>query len=325
MADFDTLSRVSIVIPVRNDARRLERCLRAIRRGSHPKEWTEVVVADNGSSDDSGEVARRMGAKVLSLPRLTVAALRNRGVAEACGEIIAFIDADHEIGADWVTLAVDLFRDPEVGAVGAPYTSPPEPTWVQSTYDLLRDHRPGAREVAWLGSGNLAIRRALFESIGGFDERMTTCEDVDLCARLRARGGRIVSDSRLRSVHYGDPATLRAVFRSELWRGQDNLRVTLRSRPSLRDLPSVVLPIVSSTCVLLLLVGALLGEPWYFGLGAAGAAGVVVLRALRMALNGSGPGTPTLGRIAAVAAVYEAARAGALVLRVRHRRASRNS
>ena len=60
----------TFIIPVRNDARRLERCLASILVNDYPRELVQVVVADNGSSDESVEVARRIGADVLVLPGL---------------------------------------------------------------------------------------------------------------------------------------------------------------------------------------------------------------------------------------------------------------
>ena len=92
---------------------------------------------------------------------------------------------------------------------------------MQRAYDGFRRRSSGRREVDWLGSGNLAVSRSAFEAVHGFDVTLTTCEDVDLCRRLRERGYRIVSDSRLRSVHLGDPRSLKALFVSELWRGRE--------------------------------------------------------------------------------------------------------
>ena len=60
--------------------------------------------------------------------------------------------------------------------------------------------------------------------------------------RIHAAGFRIVSNADLKNVHYGDPDTLRAVFNGELWRGRDNLRVSLKAL-TLRGLPSVLIPI----------------------------------------------------------------------------------
>src|SRR5215217_5553243 len=99
---------VSFVVPVRDDALRLRRCLASIARNQYPD--LEVVVADNGSRDGSAGVAREAGARVLALPGLKVAELRNRAAGAAQGEVLAFIDADHEIDPAWAAHAVDVLR-----------------------------------------------------------------------------------------------------------------------------------------------------------------------------------------------------------------------
>ena len=141
----------------------------------------------------------------------------------------------------------------------------------------------GVLQVDWLGSGSLAVWREVFEKVGGFDSRLETCEDVDFCQRLRRNGYGLWSDDRLRSVHLGDPRTLRALFFGELWRGRDNLKVSLRGPLTPRALPSVLIPL---TILLLLTVGAgqpvracrAAGECWSLAL-----AGPLLLTSLRAA------------------------------------------
>ena len=86
------MTTLTFIVPVRNDAARLARCLAAITRTAGP--LTDIVVVDNGSTDESAAVARRAGAQVLVVPDASVAALRNRGAATATGEVLAFVDAD---------------------------------------------------------------------------------------------------------------------------------------------------------------------------------------------------------------------------------------
>src|SRR5205814_5569345 len=100
--------------------------------------------------------------------------------------------------------------------------------------------------------------RSPFEAVGAFDVSLETCEDVDLCNRLRAAGYRIVSDSRLRNIHHGDPRTLWDLFEGEIWRGRDNLRVSLRGPFTWRALPGVLIPVVN----LIMIPAALLGAFW---------------------------------------------------------------
>jgi GT2 family glycosyltransferase len=317
--------RVSFVVPVRNDPVRLKNCLTTIAACAYPRELVDVVVADNGSIDDTPAVAAAAGAQVLSLPGIAVGEMRNRAARAAQGDVLAFVDADHELGPEWIRSAVSTLQLPGVSAAGAPYLQPPNATWVQRCYDSFRDHSEGVFDTPWLGSGNLAIWRQAFLDAGGFDTTLETCEDVDLCQRLRRQGHTLKSDSGMRSVHMGDPKTLRAIFWGELWRGRDNLRVSFRGPLAPRDVPSVVIPVLT-LLLLTVALGALLALPWsgFAGvavvvLGAlAGCAALSGLRAMRMLGRLRGGGPLDIVRAWLVAVAYDLGRALSLVIRVRH-------
>jgi GT2 family glycosyltransferase len=316
------MTKVSFVIPVRDDAARLARCLERIRSNRARGVAIEAVVVDNGSRDRSAAVARAAGAIVIEAPGVPVAVMRNRGAARAGGDVVAFVDADHEIESSWARHAIAALTDARVGAAGAAYHAPQNGTWVQRTYDTLRTRVSGRRDVEWLGSGNLAVRRDAFRSVGGFDTSLETCEDVDLCQRLRAAGYRVVSDERLRSVHLGDPATLGALFRSELWRGRDNLRLALRGPLTWRGLPSVAIPVADLLAVGAIAAGAVAatrgGLPIAFA-AAAVIAALASLRAAKMLRARGAADVAAVGQTFAVAITYDLARALALVCRATHR------
>jgi hypothetical protein len=314
---------VSFVIPVKDDAVRLARCLKSIQDSDYPADAIEIIVVDNGSEDGSDVVARDAGARVISLPHFRVAALRNAGARAAEGDILAFVDADHEIVSDWTSKAVDALTTPGVGAAGAPYHAPAGGTWVQRMYDAFRDHAPGRRSVEWLASGNLAVRRSVFDRVNGFDTSLETCEDVDLCQRIRWSGCDIVSDGGLRSVHHGDPPTLRALFTQELWHGRDNLRASLRGPVTTRGLPSIVMPAVVLD-LLVVAVGAevVTGRPLITALALSALGGLSAVRAARMLNNLGRASAVDVMRAFVVASVYDMARALAPLLQseYHHRR-----
>jgi GT2 family glycosyltransferase len=315
--------RLSFVVPVLNDAKRLAICLEAIGTNRHASATLEVIVVDNGSTDESASVARSRGARVLDAPESNVADMRNRGAALATGEILAFVDADNVIGSDWISPPLRHLSRPDVAAVGALCLAPASGTWVQTAYDRIRSRPSGVREVEWLGAGNLAVRRNVFLEIGGFDTSLETCEDVDLCNRMRHAGYRLLSDSDLTNIHLGDPTTIRALFVSELWRGRDNVRVTLRGPLTLRALPSVVMPVFTLACLATPVIGAF-AEPrgglWLTGFAACGVLATAILRAARMAGNDAAAAAWTrLPQNLVVGLVYEVARAFALIASARHR------
>jgi glycosyltransferase involved in cell wall biosynthesis len=316
--------RVSFIVPVRNDAARLHTCLRSILRNPQTPKQVEIIVVDNGSTDDSAAVAKRLGAHVLTVESGRVAELRNRGAELARGDVLAFVDADNEIAGGWLYAALECLRLADVGAVGALYQAPPDGTWVQRTYGHLRGGPRDQQDAGWLGSGNLAVSRRAFERVGGFDTTLETCEDVDFCHRLRSNGLRIVSDARLKSVHHGDPRTLWEVLTSERWRGRDNLRVTFRKPVKWAAVPSAVVPVLHVLFMALAVLGvAVLATNIRLGglLIAAALAGFVggtAMRVIRAAIREAGVRASLMSSFV-VASFLDAGRALALVSRAPHR------
>ncbi|PZE79406.1 glycosyltransferase family 2 protein [Curtobacterium sp. MCBD17_032] len=109
---------VSVVIPVRNDAEHLRRCLAALAAQSRPAD--ELVVVDNGSSDDSAAVARAAGAVVRHEPVRGIARTASLGYDAASGDVIVRLDADTVPPPGWIATALDLLDDPAVVAVSGP-------------------------------------------------------------------------------------------------------------------------------------------------------------------------------------------------------------
>lgn len=310
---------VSFVIPVRNDVLRLQRCLASIVRNDYPRELIEIVVVDNDSTDGSARAARECSAIVLKSSGDSVAALRNKGARAALGSIIAFADSDHEIDRNWIATAVDVLSDPDVAAAGSPCLTQPSPTWVQQQYDGLRSRPTRREDVSWLGSGNLAVKRAVFERVGGFDASLTACEDVDLCNRMTQAGYRIVADPDLRSIHFGDPRTLKALFLGELWRGRDNLRVTFSGPRTVRHLQSALIPVALLLSLAAGAVALLFGQPilalgfWLLALLPATIKAAIMLRRQLQR------GVVAAAQALTVAVVFDLARALALLARGSHR------
>lgn len=248
---------VSVVIPVKNDAARLAVCLSSLEHQDYPRECYEIIVIDNGSADDSAGVASRCRARVLVCPGLRVGALRNRGVASAAGEIVAFVDSDHELPTWWIRRGVDdLVANPTTKIVGSHCLAPPGGTWVQRTWELHRLRQRSRCEVSWLGAGNMFVRRADFDALGGFNECLVAAEDVDLCARIAQDGGRIISDLSLANIHHGEPRTLRQFFGKERWRGSSGIAAFIAHGMPLHELPSLAYPVY---CLLMALLFVITG------------------------------------------------------------------
>lgn len=109
---------VTVVVPVLDDAEQLRTCLAAIAQQTRPAD--EVVVIDNGSSDDSVRVARDAGARVVHESVPGIAAAASTGYDAATGDVIARIDSDTVVPEDWLAHALPRFGDPLVTAVTGP-------------------------------------------------------------------------------------------------------------------------------------------------------------------------------------------------------------
>lgn len=182
---------VSVIIPVYNGERLLPGQLDALARQQCDVAW-EVIVADNGSSDGTRAVAESWRGR-LPVPLTVLDAghrpgpgyARNRGVAAASGDVLAFCDCDDQVGHGWVSAAAEAMASHDVaaGLVLPSGSAPLNP-------EVLRSR------ATWrvLGS-NFAIRRGVFEAVGGFDEDLGpyAAEDADLSLKLREAGYVIVS------------------------------------------------------------------------------------------------------------------------------------
>jgi glycosyltransferase involved in cell wall biosynthesis len=166
-------------------------------------------VVDDGSTDNSREIAVRFGAKLLSTNgRCGPAKARNLGVQEARGEIILFLDSDVSVYPDTISKVGDEFGwRPEVDAVMGSYDSLPSAPNFMSQYRNLMHcfvHHNSNYEAKTFWAGCGAIRRKVFLEFGGFDEehfRSPAIEDIELGYRLSAAGKRIVLRADIQVKH----------------------------------------------------------------------------------------------------------------------------
>jgi len=243
----------SLIIPAKNEQRYLPACLDSLTRLDYPQEAYEVVVIDNGSTDNTVEIAQQYGAQVFVRPELTIAGLRNFGASNAQGQFLVFLDADCTVASDWLITASLWLDQAGVCCFGGPPEVPEEGTWVQHAWSIVRCKRHMVEDVEWLESMNMFVRKEIFDRVHGFDETLTTCEDYDLSLRLRQHG-RIVADKRIRAVHHGEAATLSHFFRKECWRGVSNISGLVRHGWHLRELPSLFAPIAFLLCLVVTIV-----------------------------------------------------------------------
>ena len=192
---------VSVVLPCRNGADTIADQLEALAGQDCAEPW-ELVVVDNGSTDETPAIVERYRDRIANLrvvdasDRAGVPYARNRGVAEATGERIAFCDADDEVAPGWLAaISAALARQEFVAAL--PEYARLNPTWVSEGWDPppedgLRTHR-FPPYLKYAGGGCLGIRKSVHDEVGGFDESLSSCEDDDYCFRVQLAGHALVA------------------------------------------------------------------------------------------------------------------------------------
>ncbi len=187
---------ISIVMPVYQAEAYLERVLPPLRAALENGDVLEVLIIDDGSTDRSPELCRAAGLDVrLSERRAGPAAARNRGAREARGDVLLFLDADTVMHADVPQrVRAEFASRPDCVALFGSYDDRPgHPGWVSQYRNLLHHyvHQKGKEEASTFWSGCGAIRREVFEAVGGFDLARfehASVEDIELGQRLRAAG-----------------------------------------------------------------------------------------------------------------------------------------
>lgn len=259
----------SVIIPAKNEEANIGRCIDSIVNVDWDRSQYEIIVVDNGSSDRTVAIAREKGAQVYVKPELTISGLRNFGAFNSSGKILAFLDADCAVDRRWLAAASLYLNTTDcVAAFGSPVVVPDGGTWVQNAWFNVRGKPDLVIDVDWLESANLLVKREMFVSIGGFNEALVTCEDYDLTQRLKAIG-RLVSDFRVRAIHYREPASVLEFIKKEMWRSKSNYTGLFKRKVDLAEIPSLVLPIIYGLCLLTVVFSGLfsvLSQSSYVGI-----------------------------------------------------------
>jgi len=182
---------VSVVVCTHNGQSTLTECLARLTTLTYPD--FEVIVVSDGSSDASAEIAKSHGVRLVETAHRGLSHARNVGIANASGEIVAFLDDDAYPDHDWLYYIAASLRANGYAGVGGPNIAPDDDGLVAECvaaapggpiHVLISD-----REAEHLPGCNMAFRKSALEEIGGFDERFRVAgDDVDVCWRLQESG-----------------------------------------------------------------------------------------------------------------------------------------
>lgn len=190
------LPRAAVIVAVYNGARTLPDCLASLRRLDYPAERLELIVVDNASTDATPRLLAAAGPpfRVCHEARRGPAAARNRGLAAASAEVVAFTDADCTVDPAWLRHLVAPLADPTVGVAGGRILSRRPCNLIESFGERIHDHARAMGEFVppYAITMNWASRRAVMEAVGRFDEGLLRGEDVECSYRLVGAGYRLV-------------------------------------------------------------------------------------------------------------------------------------
>jgi len=179
--------RVSVIIPALNEEKKLLESLPVIRGQLRPED--ELLVIDNGSSDQTAAVARSLGCNVISEAIRSRPKARNAGIARAAGDLLFFLDADCLPKERWFHRMLEVFEDPTIGAVAGEIQMAEADNALEQ-FLRLRGYLSQAVSfrhpfLPYGNTANVAYRRAVLNTIGGFDEKLPEGEDADLSWRMQ--------------------------------------------------------------------------------------------------------------------------------------------
>jgi hypothetical protein len=196
---------VSVVIPVLNDAAGIRRCVAALRRQSYPEKKFEIIVVDNGSTDDTGHVVSTLDVRILQeTSRRSSYAARNAGLRESSGDVLAFTDADCTPSEEWIEMGVRALEKRHADLVGGhvQFELPSRPSGAE-IWDSVTNMQieQNVRERGVAKTANLFVRRTVFDAIGPFSSDLRSGGDVAWTGNATRNGFTLVFAPDARVSH----------------------------------------------------------------------------------------------------------------------------
>ncbi|MEW6249598.1 MAG: glycosyltransferase family 2 protein [Planctomycetota bacterium] len=270
---------MSVLVPIRNEADFIARCLQSLQASDYPRDRFEILVIDGMSDDGTWEVVAELAATdprihLLTNPHRIVPHAMNTGIRAARGEILIRVDGHATVAPDFVRQSVCVLQQhPDAWCVGGP---------IETVSTTFIGRTIAAAMSTPVGVGNAMFRlggyegyvdtiafgaywRWVFDRIGFFDEELVRNQDDELNARLIQRGGKIYMSQTIRSWYF-PRVNLRKLWRQYYQYGFWRIRTVQKlGRPAtLRQMA----PLVFVLGVLILLAAALVWGPAVRPLGA---------------------------------------------------------
>jgi len=229
--------KLSVIIPCYNAAKTISVQLEALANQQWSEPW-EVIVADNGSTDESVNIVERYKQRLPNLRGIDASAKRgpahasNVGARAAKGELLVFCDADDEVAPGWLAAISEALSKHDFVASRLEHKKLNQ-SWKTKNRGVVQ--QDGLQTYSYppylphASASGLGVKRSIHEAIGGFDENMIVLQDPDYCWRIQLAGTELhfVKDA---VVHYRHRHTFSEMYRqSRLW-GEYNVYIYKKYR-----------------------------------------------------------------------------------------------
>ena len=197
MADFTPT--VSVIVPVYNGAGTIAACLESVLRQDYPANAYEVIVIENGSTDDTTAIVQRFcprhPVRLFHSHKRGPAVARNLGLTMSEADVVAFTDADCIADPAWLSELIKPYADAEVGGVGGAILAYEHAnrtiveTFSEECAPLVNFVSGENEFLPHIYTANGSYRRSLVDEVEGFNPKLVTAEDVDLSWRIQLQTG----------------------------------------------------------------------------------------------------------------------------------------
>ncbi len=265
---------VSVLMPIRNEARYIERSLGAVLAQDYPQGRLEVLVLDGMSTDGTREIVGRVASGVTNVrlvdnPLGIVSTALNCGLRESRGEIVLLVGGHCEIARDYVRQCVSCLAETQSACVGGPIQTIGEShaastiaLAVSSPFGVGNAHFRTSTFEGYVDTVAFgAYRREVFEQIGLFDEELVRNQDDEFNFRLSQSGGRIFMSPAIKSVYFSR-ASLRGLWKQYFQYGFWKVRL-IQKRGGIPSWRLAVAPCFVLGLILSLLVAAVTQNAWW--------------------------------------------------------------
>ncbi len=269
---MESLPKISVIVPIRNEARFIERTIRYVQDQDYPRKKMEILVVVGDSIDDTVGIVQRIAAEdprvqYIRNPRSWSSAARNIGIENATGDVVTFIDGHTFINNDQLLRnTARILHEQNVSVLSRPqFLDTPENNHFQKAVSLARKSAVGHgldstiyndrdEPVDPTSSGASYTREAL-DKVGRFDERFDACEDVEFNHRVFKAGFGSFTSLKL-AVYYYPRESLGKLFQQMTRYGVGRFRLARKHPDTLS--PGTLIPFLFTVGLPLLAVLAFL-------------------------------------------------------------------